>query len=105
MTNSPRLVETDVTPSIGVEISFLNEDASDPSQTVHGIGYAPMIQTWIMETLKHNFLHVDNTRTPPWTKSSPSSGMGPWRARRAPTAADSWPRVLPWQAIGFSNPW
>ncbi len=69
LTGSLLLVETCVSPGAGIDVGLLGENASDPTQVVHGTGCRPT-RAWAMETLKRFFPHVYNTRTQPWREES-----------------------------------
>lgn len=76
LTGSLLLVETCVSPGIGVDVGLLDENASDPTQAMHGTGCRPT-RPWVMENLKRHFPHVYNTRTQPWHEEFPLDWNAP----------------------------
>lgn len=76
LTGALLLVETCVSPGTGVDVGLLDENASDPTQAMHGTGCRPT-RAWVMESLKRHFPHVYNTRSQPWHEEFPLDWSAP----------------------------
>jgi hypothetical protein len=64
------LLETCVSFGVEAAVNPVGEDATDPSQSVRGLGCRPT-RRWVIEVLRSQFAHVYVPMTQPWHEEFP----------------------------------